>query len=354
MDSSTPSTRDIPALSYAPVHSDDPPHAAEVQIQPFIYSTLSMAGIADLLARNYDLDGIRRCRFVSRSISDTYMLETSEGRFAFKVHRTNWRSYKEVLAELAILRHLNFKGVSVAMPVLRKDGQLITQILAPEGPRYAVLYEWASGRRPQYTNPKHAAQYGRTLAKMHIAGDEIGSIGAGPPMDMNHLLHEPLALIRSRLRDLPEVARQLVVLEERIVTDSIRATQQLKDWGLCHGDVWSNNARIEGDHIVLFDFDFSGPGWQVFDLASYRWHARQVGAEQAAWKPFIEGYLQVRPSAAASLQFIGLFVILKHLWTTSIFISRGPETGENFLPDEDLECLIPVCEKIAADMPEGP
>jgi Ser/Thr protein kinase RdoA (MazF antagonist) len=335
-------------------HKDyTPPPSPVSRCHPFIYSTLSMEGIRQLLVRDYNLEDSGECRFISRSISDTYLFETPVQRFAFKVHRTNWRSREAALCELAILRHLHLKGVSVAMPVARRDGQLITEIQAPEGPRSAALFEWAQGRRPRYTDPDHAMQYGRTIAKMHIAGDDLQSIGAAPPMDLQHLIHQPLALIRSRLKDLPEVAKALPAFEQRIVSEATRATRQLKDWGFCHGDVWSNNARIDGNRLVLFDFDFCGPGWQIFDLASYRWHARQVGAEQAAWKPFIESYLQLRPTAANSLKYIGLFVILKHLWTTAIFISRGPETGENFLPDEELESLIPTCEKIAAEMPEG-
>jgi Ser/Thr protein kinase RdoA (MazF antagonist) len=320
------------------------------RLQPIVYSTLSMEGIKELVNRHYVLEEPLECSFISRSVSDTYRLSTPERRFALKVYRTNWRTREDIGWEIAILRHMDARGVEVAMPVPRRDRELITDVLAPEGPRSAVLFHWAKGHAPKYTNAQHARQYGQLLGKLHTAGDDAPASTLRPPMDMEYLLETPLARIRSRLADLPTVTPKLAALEERVRARARQAERQLRDWGFCHGDVWTNNARIDGDRLVLFDFDFSGSGWQVFDLACYRWDAHRKGLEPAAWKPFIEGYLQIRPAAADSLKFIGLFMILKSLWTASLFIERGPETGTNFLSDEDLEDLVPFCEKIEANV----
>ena len=322
--------------------------ASAKRLHPIIYSTLSMEGMRGLVNRHYDLDEPVECTFVSRSVSDTYRLSTPARRFALKVYRTNWRAREDIQWEIETLRHMDARGVEVALPVARRDGELISEVRAPEGPRSAVLFHWARGHAPKYTNAEHALQYGRLLGKLHTAGDDAPPNALRPPMDMSYLLEKPLASIRTRLDDLPAVSPKLAALEERVRAQARRAERELRDWGFCHGDVWTNNARIDGTHLVLFDFDFSGSGWHVFDLASYRWDARRKGLEVTAWKPFIEGYLQIRPTAADSLKFIGLFMILKSLWTASLFIERAPETGTNFLSDEDLEDLVPFCEKIEA------
>jgi Ser/Thr protein kinase RdoA (MazF antagonist) len=323
--------------------------SAANSLQPIIYSTLSMEGVKELVHRHYDLDGPLECTFVSRSVSDTYRLSTPGRRFALKVYRTNWRTREDIGWEIATLAHMNARGVEVAMPVPRRDGDLITAVCAPEGPRSAVLFHWARGHAPKYTNAEHALQYGRLLGKLHTAGDGVPPNTLRPPMDMTYLLEKPLVSIRTRSSDLPAVSLKLAGLEGRIRARAQQAERELRDdWGFCHGDVWTNNARIDGQHIVLFDFDFAGSGWHVFDLASYRWDARRKGLEAIAWQPFIEGYLQIRPNEANSLKFIGLFMILKSLWTASLFIERSPETGTNFLSDEDLEDLVPFCENIEA------
>jgi Ser/Thr protein kinase RdoA (MazF antagonist) len=279
-------------------------------------------------------------------VSDTYLLSAPDNRYALRIYRSTWRTREAILEELAVLEHLNNKGVAVAMPIPRRDGELITAIHAPEGLRHAVLFHWAGGRAPKYTDPAHAREYGRLLGKLHVAGDDLTLSSLRPCMDADWVLERPLERIRTRLRNMPTVAADLDALSARTRDRLNRASNRLCDWGLCHGDVWTNNARIDGNRLVMLDFDFCGPGWRLFDLASYRWHARLMGVEEAAWKPFIEGYLQVRPAGADSLGFIRLFMILRHLWTTAHFINRGPETGALFLPDEDLEKMVPFCEAI--------
>jgi Ser/Thr protein kinase RdoA (MazF antagonist) len=323
---------------------------SKMRPQPIIYSTLSMDGVKDLILQNYDVSEPLDCTFISRSVSDTYRITTPEQRFAVKIYRTRWRSPEDIQWEMRILQHMNARGVDVVLPIPGRDGQIITKVYAPEGLRSAVLFEWVNGLVPKYTAAEHAARYGAALAKLHNAGEEMATSALRPPIDMTYLLEEPMARIRTRMADLPLIAPKLAALEERIRKRCENAERSLGNWGFCHGDIWANNARLEKARLVLFDFDFSGSGWQIFDLASYRWDARRRGAEHPAWRPFIDHYLQVRPSLAESLKYIGLFMILKHLWTTAFFIERAPETGTNFLSDEDLEAVVPYCERIEAEM----
>lgn len=323
------------------------------RVHPILHSTLSSEWIKQLAARNYALDEPIECTFISRGVSDTYRLTTPTGCFALKVYRTTWRTRQAIASEIAVMRHMVLSGVDVAMPVRRKDGDLITEFRAPEGSRRAVLSNWASGRAPKYTDAAQAGQYGEAVARMHAAGETLPADAARSSLDMNYLYTKPMESIRLRLKDFPAVASALAALDQRMLPRLRRAEQQQRNWGFCHGDIWANNARIQDNRLVLFDFEFCGPGWQTFDLASYRWHARHVGHEQVAWKPFIEGYRRVRPFSDESLDLVGLFMILKHLWTTAHWIGRLPETGLNFLPDDAIENIVTVCEQIEADLVES-
>lgn len=316
---------------------------------PIIYSTLSVEYIKRLVARQYDLGDALECVFFCRGVSDTYLLVTPERKFALKVYRSSWRTTEAILGEIAALRHVGGKGIDVALPVPRRDGSWIADIRAPEGLRRAVLFHWADGRAPKYTEAGHARQYGSLVARLHCAGEDLPASSARREMDIAYLFTNPMQRIRSHVKHLPQVAMGLEALAERTEAHLRRAAARVRDWGFCHGDVWTNNARLDGNRLVLFDFDFCGPGWRLFDLASYRWHARFTNVEEPAWPPFIAGYLEIRPEAAATLEFIGLFMILKHLWTTAHWIGRLPETGAYFLPDEYLENMVPFCEKIETD-----
>ena len=320
---------------------------------PILYSTLRAESIRGLLLRHYDFDDSLECIFFCRGVSDTYFVSAGAERFALKVFRCNWRSEEAILGELAAIRHVGSKGVDVAMPVPRRDGRWVCSIRAPEGVRKAVLFRWADGRAPKYTDEAQARRYGALLANLHIAGDDLQPTSARPRLDANYLFEAPVAKVLAHVQRKPTIARDLQRLVDRTGERLQRAAPELHDWGFCHGDVWSNNARLDGDRLVLFDFDFCGSGWQIFDLASYRWHARFEKQEDSAWPPFIEGYLQLRPLAARSLQFLGLFIILKQLWTTAHFIGRLPETGAYFLSDDYLENMVPFCERIEAELIDG-
>jgi len=286
-------------------------------------------------------------------VNDVYSVASREGRFALRVSHVNWRSPAALLAELRALQHLNACCNGVAKPVHRADGGCITDIWAPEGLRHAVLFHWVGGRAPCYTDASQAAQFGRHLAMLHTAADTLAPNAARPRIDAQCLLYSPVELIRPRMRQIPVAAARLEALAERLRARLDGAQQELRDWGFCHGDMHAGNTRIDADRMVSFDFDACGAGWRIYDLASYKWHARLHGVEQVAWAPFVDGYLEMRPQIASSLGHIGLFTILRHLWITGQLIVFSSVMGRGLLSEDFFESLVPFCERIESESPEG-
>ena len=319
---------------------------------PVTYSTLSIAGILRAVVPQYGLDGDATCVLFNRGVSDTYLVSSEHMQFALRIYRANWRSDAAILAEIEALQHLSGKGIEVAMPVRRKDGGWITALQAPEGRRRAVLFHWISGRAPRYTQVQHGERYGELLANVHSATEDLPINESRPLMNLEYLLHIPMNKIKPRLRGRLMVA-QLEELCLRIMPHLKEVEQHLGDWGFCHGDIYPNNACINNGRLTLFDFDFCGWGWRVYDLATYRWEARRQGVERVAWQPFIQAYCRIRPAAAEWLKFVGLFMILRHFWTTAHWIGLSPEHGVNFPPEDFMEDLVPFCEKIELGLQEA-
>lgn len=313
-----------------------------------VYSTLSADTIMTAVAQPYGLDGSANCTLFHRGTNDIYQISTGTRQYALKLYRKGWRDREEILGELSAVRHVARKGVSVALPVCRSDGGFITRISAPEGPRQAVLYDWATGRIPRYTNANHTFSYGSMLAKLHLAAADLPTERPRRRFDCAQLLELPARRISERLTDMPSATKRFDALVNRMRQRLNSAEAQLDDWGFCHGDVWAGNARIDGCQIVLLDFDFCGWGWRVGDLASFRRQALEQGLEDEAWEPFIAGYLETRPDAAESLKFVRLFMILRHFWIVSQLIALSGEMGVAFHSDgESLEeQVIPFCEQI--------
>ena len=326
---------------------------ALLPVSSVIYSTLSVEGIQRLVVPGYNLPSPVSCIFFQRAVNDTYLLTSGGKRYALRVSRFKWRSRAALSSELAALRHLSDGGIEVAKPIARRDGKWITDVRAPEGIRYAVLFEWIDGVTPTYEDAAQAANYGKVLGRFHSVSDDLEQDDARTRMDLEHLLQSPLRLIGPHLEDLPSMRARLDSLVDRLERRLSPATLQSLDWGFCHGDVWAENAQLRGSQLVLFDFDCCGSGWRIYDIASYRWDARRQSAESLAWEPFIRSYLRERPRAAASLDLLGEFMILRHLWVTSLWIILTVETGTSYLPATFFEGLVPFCEQIEQDIEQG-
>ena len=312
-------------------------------------STFSSGGLRKLCYPHYGLDPSTRCTLFRRSLNDVYLLSSRDQRYALKIYQSEWRTPAAILTELEAIRHLAAKGIDVVQPIARLDGKWITETLAPEGRRSAVLFQWVGSEVAKWTNPSHAAQLGRLLAHMHAASDDIPSNGTRPQMTIHYLMEESLARIRQTLEGSPQLAERCDTVVKKARARLQRAKSQPDDWGFCHNDLFINNAHIEAGKLVLLDFDWCGYGWRVFDLATFRWAARLYNAEKVAWQPFIDEYLQIRPSAASSLEFLGIFMVLRQLWTIAQFIRSAALAGECLLADGRLEDLISQCERIEAD-----
>jgi Ser/Thr protein kinase RdoA (MazF antagonist) len=315
-----------------------------------IYSTFSIDAIEEHILCEYELVGPYECVFFNRGVSDTYQLSAGSQKFALKVYRSHWRCPEQILSELAAIEFLAQQGIAVARAVPRRDGRLITEIMAPEGPRSAVLFNWVDGFTPRYSNPAHARCYGELLARLHTASDSVIPDGLRPRMDLDYLFNIPVERLRIQLSRFQSISDPLGALVERTGARLLGVDFQRLDWGFCHGDIWAGNARIQAERLVLFDFDFCGSGWRVADLASYKWEARCQGSDAIAWPAFSAGYLQWRPQAVDELKHIGIFIILRHLWTTAHWLEMCKEQGATLLPEGFLDEVVPFCERVESEL----
>lgn len=314
-----------------------------------IYSTFPSETIKQLVLSHYDLDDSVECTFFSRGLNDTYRVSVQDRQFALRFYRSRWRTREAVVGEVRALLHLAGKGVPVAAPVARSDGELVTDVNAPEGPRCAVLFDWVQGDEPAYRNETHARLYGRLAAQLHIASDDLPSNSGRSPLDLNYLLERPLESLRPALKSRPQLAARFDAIVDRVRTRMENAKERLWDWGFCHGDLHFGNAHIDGEQLSLYDFDCCGPGWRVYDLATYRWAARIRQFEGGAWKPFKEAYLEVRPAAADTLELVPLFVILRHIWLQGYHVWNSVEDGVSFQNDGYFNYLVTFCEHLESE-----
>src|ERR1039457_4209604 len=258
---------------------------------------------------------------LSLSENATYLVDDRvTGRTAvLRVHRTGYHPPGAIESELAWLQALR-RDEGLLTPAVRRaagGGQGVDVEIGPMT-RRAVFFEGLPGTEPPQDRLAERFQLlGEICARMHrhsrswrrppgfvrFAWDFdccVGDTprwgrwqdGIGVGSEELAILTRTAALIRERLR--------------RYGTGPER-------FGLIHADVRLANLLVSGDDIQVIDFDDSGFGWFMFDLAtavSFIEHDPQVPELCAAW---MRGYRRVMPLPAADEAEIPTFILLRRL-----------------------------------------
>jgi Ser/Thr protein kinase RdoA (MazF antagonist) len=282
---------------------------------PATYSIPSAQAVREEILPGYPIGRSTECRLHMSGVNDVYMARSDQEQYVFKVYRSGWRSRSEVLWELELLQHLDGRGVRVALPLARRDGEWVTEVPAPEGTRQGVLFHHAPGQPPTWPFHESEAEsrrMGGALAAIHNAAESFASSHTRRPYDEAELLDRTLAAARRFLAHRGEDWQYLERLAERLRGRLADLAARGMGWSACHGDYHGGNLFLGEDHTVtVFDFDAGGPGWSAYDLA--RWRTDTEGTTGRSWEAFLEGYQEQRPLSEAEREAVPVFVMLRML-----------------------------------------
>jgi Ser/Thr protein kinase RdoA (MazF antagonist) len=304
------------------------------------YSTATADSVGDFLATRYALPSPVKCSLLRRGFNDSFeVLDANGQRYVLRLSCRRMRGEADVASETQFLAYLNSVDVPVAVPVPAQDGALFSRGLLPEGQRAVVLFRHIGGRSPRPGACTDARAQGVTLARIHAAAENYaGGKAAHYRLDLNHLLHRPLAAVTGIKPLAAKTRAYLTELASRL-SASVAAAGNLS-WTHCHGDCHGGNARIAEDGLragqaIFFDFDDGGPGYLAYDLAVYLWGNAFLPRERVAmWHAFIDGYRSIRPIAAADFDALHLFVPIRHFWLMGEYAGRIAEWGSEAVPVE--------------------
>ena len=311
---------------------------------PVTHSIPSVLALkADFLS-NYDLPEVAEVKLLSPGLNDTYVVTGADfQKYILRIYRYNWRSRSNIAYEIDVLNHLANKNVLVARPILRIDGQYIGKLLAPEGKRYAVLFQYAPEKEAPYDTElnQKAFNHGVGAAKIHQATQDFFSNHSRFALDLNHLVEAPLMSILPLLTHRPADSYYFQSLAKRISDRLNRIQSDQLEQGFCHGDFHGGNANFADDgSITFYDFDSGGWGWRAYDLAVFRWSGRYREEEQEYWQPFLRRYQQVRTLSDLDLATIPLFMGVRHFLLLGVHTSGGKDWGYSWLNDKYFDRAI--------------
>ncbi|MBW4559267.1 MAG: phosphotransferase [Trichormus sp. ATA11-4-KO1] len=299
---------------------------------PVIHSIPDGVALMTTVLHEYPIPQPHSCKLYKRGLNDTYLVETEAENYILRIYRRSWRNKQEIDFELALLAFLHEQKQPVAYPIYHKNGSFTTEILTPEGMRYAALFSYAMGQAVnEKLDTEQSYILGETLAKMHQSLDNYHTNFARPILNHEYLLDWSIAAIISLYKHRQDDINYLQHTIDKIKSQFAVLNLPLSapEYGICIGDVHSGNAHFtEQNQPTLFDFDQCGYGWRAFDIAKFLHASLRMKIDFKVRDKFIDGYQAIRRLSEFELASIPIFTQAAHIWVMGI----SANAGEDILP----------------------
>ena len=263
-------------------------------------------------------------RLVNLSENHTFVLDGPSGRYVLRLHRAGYQSREAIASELAWLAALD-GTLPVPRPVAGEDGRYLQQL----GGREAVLFRFEAGSEPGEDSDLADlfALLGRYAAQLHAQAKQW----TAPPGFSRPAWTAEAILDADGLwgdwRRAPgvegDVRTALDALDGRLRAKLTEYGRGADRFGLIHADMRLANLLIDGERVVLIDFDDCGFGWLVYDLAaalSFIEMRSDLDALIAAW---VGGYEAERPLANVHREMIAPMILLRRMALIAWIGSHG-------------------------------
>lgn len=294
--------------------------------------------IAPLITTHYNLPTVR-CRLLTNSLRDVYLVESEGDKFVFYFYRHGWRTRPQIQSEWELMAAIGDSDeiLRVPQPIPTQDEQKnwILPINAPEGERFGVLATYAEGVSLRVRiSPDIVHQYGQAIGKLHHlwTNTNIPSVVNAVRVRPSHapllLLENAQSYVRHALDHDPILLQELENAFDDIKERVARLTPTSPAYGLVHGDVMRHNALIAEDGtLTLLDFDFCGVGWRLYDIGSMIFSLRGKPDDDDHIAAFIEGYSRHRNLSAEEKSLIPLFEVVRILFDAGLMAQLAPIWG---------------------------
>ena len=282
----------------------------------------------------------------------TFRLDAVTGQsYALRLHRPGYHDLEQLEAEMQWLCYLAAQGLEVATPVASSAGHLMEQV---DGYHVSVL-RWLDGQAMgqsgvnlQLQNKSLVFyQLGQSMARLHTMSDDwsSGQSLARPHWNLEGLLGDaPLWGAFWSNPELTPAQKRLFNNTRASIQTQLEGVQQELDYGLIHADFVRENIILHKDKLQLIDFDDSGFGFRLFELATCLLANANEPDYSRLQTQLIAGYQIIRPLDVTHLQ---VFVVLRALTYVAWVVPRLHEQGGAARSQRFIQRAVLLCEQYA-------
>ena len=284
-------------------------------------------GLAEQAAQHWPQIAAAPVLFMQRE-NAVYRVETTLGPHALRLHRSGYHTAAALQSELDLMAMLAGQGMLVPRPAPTGDGALLVAV----GDRHASLLSWLPGQPMGRSGQPLAWQGPARVALFHAIGAEMARLhrlcdGWTPPPGFTRPKWDRDGLVG----DAPfwgpfwNLADKGLLAGVRDLARVVLHYAPAQDLGLIHADLVNENVLVQGTDVHFIDFDDSGFGYRLFDIATTLYKALDEPDFATLQAALLAGYATRRP--LPDLTLLPLFIVLRALTYLGWIAARIDEPG---------------------------
>lgn len=273
-----------------------------------------MQALAEAAVAKWPLRPLR-IELAAQRENAVFRVGAEEGVFALRLHRQDYRNDAELQSEMHFMAALAANGIAVPRPVMSSAATIVEHM----GDTQVSVLTWLLGQPLGKSGvpldipdrSKTFERFGKLIARMHNATDQWQrpQTFQRQSWDVDGLFGD--APQWGRFWDNPRLTSQqqkiLITVRNKLRRELF---SQPFDMGLIHADLVSENILIDGPDLRIIDFDDSGYGFRLQDLATALVKHEAEPDFETLKQSLLRGYQTLRPLDAAK---VDLFLFIRHL-----------------------------------------
>lgn len=290
---------------------------------------------AEMLAQ-YDI-GVHQLTSINHEFNSTFAVHCDSGeKYALRINVSSPRTLANLNAETFWVNAIT--DVQTPKPMANRDGTFVTSGWheASSIRRVGVLYTWLDGEEPgDEPTLEQLTAAGIAMARLHDGSRDLVLPAGAELTDFADFFWGDADVLLTPQSELTEDERQLVAAAKGRIEKTLDEHRARTPVQPIHADIHPWNMMWHEGTLAVFDFDDSGIGLPVQDLATSIYYLDTE--EQIA--AFLAGYSTVRSLPSYSDVDMQLLLVQRRIvLLNSIFHSTNPEILE-ILPEYRVETM---------------
>ncbi len=287
------------------------------------FTELELIEIAHTALGSYLLD-VNEVSLINNEYNATFKVTAADStNYALRININSPRSAENIRAEVAWVKFLeNVDGILTPRPIANRSGKFVTTVTHAHSGRElnCILYSWLDGEEvgdEPTLEQLHAL--GQAMARMHASSKDfvLPSDAALPSFqdpfwETEDFLLSDKSKLDSGEKDLISAAFKKIISR----TDALYSRENPQ---IIHADLHGWNMKWHNNQLSIFDFDDSGIGLPIQDIATALYYLDTPEQDEA----MLSGYTSVRqlpPHTKADLEVLLIhrrLMLLNYLYETN-------------------------------------